>query len=176
MDAVGFRYTIDANDLLVDASPAYFQFAAENRWRGAGASLGEPLWSFVSGATMRRLQRALVRRVRTSGRTIVLPFRCDSPEARREMTIELCRGPHGSVSFTARLLAEQPRSRPALLDPGAAPRPGQVEMCGWCDRFLVDAQWVEVEVASRRLALTGARRPAITHGICPDCAQLLASA
>ena len=88
MDAAGFRYTIDANDLLVDASPAYFQFAAENRWRGAG----------------------------------------------------------------------------------------QVEMCGWCDRFLVDAQWVEVEVASRRLALTGARRPAITHGICPDCAQLLASA
>ena len=26
-------------------------------------------------------------------------------------------------------------------------------MCGWCDRFLVDGEWVEVEEAARRLEL-----------------------
>ncbi len=177
MGAAGFSYRIDSADLLVEASPAYFEFAAENRWPGAGASLGEPLWDFVTGSAMRRVQQALVRRVRESGRAIELPFRCDSPEARREMTIELRPEPDGSVTFTARLLVEHPQARQPLLDLEAERGPGQIEMCGWCDRFLAGGRWVEAEEAARRLGLTtAAEPPAISHGICPDCEETLAKA
>ena len=50
-------------------------------------------------------------------------------------------------------------------------------MCGWCDRFEVDGEWVEVEEAAQRLELFDrAELPTISHGICPDCNALLLAA
>ncbi len=50
-------------------------------------------------------------------------------------------------------------------------------MCGWCDRFEVDGEWVEVEEAARRLELFNRPElPALSHGICPDCNELLLAA
>ena len=50
-------------------------------------------------------------------------------------------------------------------------------MCGWCDRFVVDGEWVEVEEAARRLELFATRElPALSHGICPHCSELLLAA
>ena len=50
-------------------------------------------------------------------------------------------------------------------------------MCAWCDRFLVDGEWVEVEEAAKRLELfRRSELPALDHGICPQCSgQLLAA-
>jgi hypothetical protein len=50
-------------------------------------------------------------------------------------------------------------------------------MCAWCDRFLVEGEWVEVEEAAKRLKLfRRSRMPELDHGICPECSgQLLAA-
>lgn len=83
-----------------------------------------------------------------------------------------------AVLFSARVRAEEMRDFPQrLLDP-AAPRGSEtLAMCGWCDRFEVEGEWVEVEEAVRRLELF--RRPelpALDHRICPDCNGLLLAA
>jgi hypothetical protein len=50
-------------------------------------------------------------------------------------------------------------------------------MCGWCDRFEVEGEWVEVEEAARRLELFDRPElPALNHGICPDCSEMLLAA
>jgi hypothetical protein len=50
-------------------------------------------------------------------------------------------------------------------------------MCGWCDRFLVDGEWVEVEEAVARLGLFELPKlPSIDHGVCPDCTEMLLAA
>ncbi len=50
-------------------------------------------------------------------------------------------------------------------------------MCGWCDRFLVGEEWLEVEQAVARLGLfQRAEMPAISHDICPDCGEMLMAA
>jgi hypothetical protein len=52
-----------------------------------------------------------------------------------------------------------------------------IEMCGWCDRFRVGEDWVEVEEAAARLKLLQrSNPPAISHGICPDCTEMLMAA
>jgi hypothetical protein len=39
--------------------------------------------------------------------------------------------------------------------------------CAWCDRYLLDGQWVQLEAPPSGQ---------VTHGICPDClAELRAS-
>jgi hypothetical protein len=125
-----------------------------------------------------KLQRILLRRIRSEIREVELPFRCDGPDVRREMTIRISANSSGRlVLFTAHLRDELPRAAPQRLLDVTVPRSEEtVEMCGWCDRFF-DGEWVEIEVAAERLQLFARTElPAITHGICPECTELLLAA
>jgi hypothetical protein len=121
----------------------------------------------------------LVRRVRGEARSVELPFRCDSPEVRREMDLEIAANSSGRyVVFSARMRSEERREEAQPLLAAGAPR-GEptLTMCGWCDRFLVGGEWVEVEEAAARRGLFRLDElPEISHGICPDCTEMLMAA
>jgi hypothetical protein len=134
------------------------------------SSLGRSLWDFVAGQDVKKLQRMLVRRIREGVRDVKLPFRCDGPEVRREMDIRIAADSSGrAVLFSARLRSEQERDEAQpLLDPDSPRGDELLPMCAWCDRFEVDGEWVEVEVAAKRLELfRRSQLPAIDHTICP---------
>jgi hypothetical protein len=179
MSTEALSYAIDEQDHLVKVDWGYYSFAEENGWEEAATSLGRSLWDYVAGEEMKKLQRMLVRRVRDGVGDVELPFRCDGPGVRRKMDIRIVARPGGrAVLFSARLRSEEEREEPQpLLDP-EAPRGEEVlTMCGWCDRFEVDGKWVEVEEAARRLELFDRPElPALSHGICPDCRELLLAA
>jgi hypothetical protein len=172
-------YAIDEHDHLIRVDEGYYSFAEENGWDEATTSLGRSLWDYVAGHEMVKLQRLLVRRIRDEVGDIELPFRCDGPDVRREMNIRIVARPGGRVVlFSARMRSEEARDLPQrLLDPDA-PRSDEVlEMCGWCDRFKVDGEWIEVEEAAQRLEFFNRPElPALSHGICPDCNELLLAA
>lgn len=179
MSTTELSYAIDENDHLIKVDDGYYRFAEENGWQEAGTSLGRSLWDYVAGNEMRKLQRLLIRRIRDEVGNVDLPFRCDGPGVRREMSIRIVARPGGRVVlFAARLRAEQARDLPQLLLDPRTPRSDEtLEMCGWCDRFMVDGDWVEVEVAAQKLELFDrSELPAISHGICPDCNALLLAA
>jgi hypothetical protein len=125
---------------------------------------------------MRKLQRMLVRRVRNDVRDVELPFRCDGPEVRREMDIRIASDRTGRVVlFSARLRSEESRDAiQPMLDPRAPRDDETLQMCGWCDRFEVDGKWMEIEEAAAHLELfLRPELPQISHGICPDCSEML---
>ena len=133
----------------------------------------------MAGQDLKKLQRLLLRRVRDELGDVELPFRCDGPGVRREMDLRILARPGGRVVlFTASLRSEEERETPMpLLDPDTPRGEDTLEMCGWCDRFEVDGEWVEVEEAVRRLQLFArAELPALSHGICPDCNRMLLAA
>ncbi len=171
-----FTYAIDDRDRLVGADTGYFSFAEQNQWAGAEDSIGESLWDFVADPTLRTVQKSLVRRIRATGQGVELPFRCDGPTIRREMTIAIRPQVDAGVTFSTRTTAEQSRPRQALLDPTVRRDSNLVEMCSWCDRFFVGGRWVEVEEAAAELNLmvTG-ETPAITHGLCGRCGERLSA-
>ncbi len=173
-------YAIDDQDRLIKFDDGYYRFAEENGWEGAGDSLGRSLWDFVAGNEVVKLQRLVLRRVREGVRDVDLPFRCDGPDVTREMDIRIAADRTGRVVlFSARLRAEEEReeSQP-LLDPDAPREEGDfLSMCAWCDRFLVEGEWVEVEEAAQLLELfRRARMPILDHGICPECSGKLLAA
>jgi len=149
-------YAIDDQDRLIRLDEGFYRFAQENGWKGADSSLGRSLWDFVAGDDVRKLQKMLVRRVRDDVRSVKLPFRCDGPESSREMDIRIIAHSSGHVVlFSAQLRSEEGRERPQpLLDPDA-PRDEAdfLPMCAWCDRFLVEGEWVEVEETAKQLEL-----------------------
>lgn len=180
MNVETLRYAIDDQDRLIKVDDGYYRFAEENGWDGAGASLGRSLWDFVAGHEVKKLQRLLLRRVREGVRDIELPFRCDGPDVRREMSIRIAADRTGRVVlFSARLRAEEDWEEPQpLLDPHA-PHDDEdsLQMCAWCDRFLVDGEWVEVEEAAKKLELfRRSEMPTLDHGICPQCSGILLTA
>lgn len=179
MTIEALSYAIDDQDHLIKVDEGFYLFAEENGWDGAGSSLGRSMWDFVAGAEMRKVQRLLLKRIRDEVREVRLPFRCDGPGVRREMQMRIVSHSSGrTVMFAARLDSAQSRDEAQpILDP-AVPRGSDVlAMCGWCDRFEVDGDWVEVEEAARKLALfRRAEMPVLDHGICPSCTRLLTSA
>jgi hypothetical protein len=179
MSTEALSYAIDEQDHLIKVDQGFYRFAEENGWAEAGTSLGRSLWDYVAGHEMKKLQRLLIRRVRDEVGDVELPFRCDGPDVRREMNIRIVARPGGRVVlFSARLRSEQARDLPQrLLDPSTPRNEKTLEMCGWCDRFEIDGEWVEVEEAARRLELFNqAELPALSHGICPDCHEMLLAA
>ncbi len=179
MSTQALSYAIDEHDHLIKVDEGFYAFAAENGWTEAGTSLGRSLWDYVAGEDLKKVQRLLLRRIRDEVGSVELPFRCDGPEVRRRMDIRIAAGRGGrAVLFSARLREEEEWEEPMpLLDP-AAPRGGDtLSMCGWCDRFEIDGEWVEVEEAARRLGLfERSQMPRLSHGICPDCNELLLAA
>lgn len=179
MTTEALSYAIDEHDHLIRVDEGYYRFAEENGWPDAGSSLGRTLWDYVAGRELVKLQRLLVRRVRDGVGDVELPFRCDAPHVRREMDIRIVARPGGRVVlFSARLRSEEEREAPQPLLDTEVPRGNDaIEMCGWCDRFEVDGEWVEVEEAARRLQLFNrAELPALSHGICPVCNEMLLAA
>jgi len=121
----------------------------------------------------------LLRRVRGELRSVDIPCRCDGPEVRREMDIHIAsQSPGRFVLFSARLRTEERREEFQPLLAADTPRGEEtLTMCGWCDRFLVGGEWVEVEEAVARLGLFALPQlPAISHGVCPDCSEMLMAA
>lgn len=179
MSTEALSYAIDEQDHLVKADRGYYAFAEENGWAEAGTSLGRSLWDYVAGEEMRKLQRMLVRRIRDEVGDVELPFRCDGPSVRREMEIRIVARPGGrAVLFSARLCSEETREElQPLLDPEAPRDETTLTMCGWCDRFEIEGEWVEVEEAARRLELfSRPQLPTLSHGICPRCHEMLLAA
>jgi len=179
MSTRALSYAIDEHDHLVKVDEGYYRFAEENGWEDAGTSLGRSLWDYVSGEDLKKVQRLLLRRIRDETGDVELPFRCDGPDVRREMDIRIKAGSGGrAVLFSAKVRAEEEREAPQpLFDPAAPRGPERLAMCGWCDRFEVDGEWVEVEEAVRRLELFDRpEMPSLSHGICPDCNGLLLAA
>jgi hypothetical protein len=176
MTVEALSYAIDDHDHLIRVDEGCYRFAEENGWSEAGTSVGRSLWDYVEGDQMRKLQRLLVRRVRDEIGDVELPFRCDGPDVRREMNIRIVARPGGRVVlFSARLHSEETREAPQpLLDPSAPRGEEMLTMCGWCDRFEVGDEWFAVEEAAKRLGLFDRPElPTISHGICPDCNEML---
>jgi hypothetical protein len=165
-------YVIDGDDRLVQVSTGYFDFADRNDLPGADLALGRPLWDFVAGESVRAVQKAFIRRVRRSGMTVILPFRCDGPEVRREQLLTVGPAEGGEmIVFMTQVVAELPRPRQALLDRRRGRGKRTVVMCSWCDRVKEGSAWVEVEQAALALGLTGEGViPKVRYDLCDECA------
>jgi hypothetical protein len=168
-------FDVDASDAIVRVDGPWDEFAARN---GApqltrAAVLSRSLLSFVAGGEMRQLTAMLLARVR-SGAVVSLGFRCDAPAERRHLLLD-AHAVGGLVRCRTTLLRAEPRDVPLLLDDAQERGGDRLSVCGWCRRVQVPGPaWKEVEEAVESLGLfDGGSLPALTHGICPDCASLL---
>lgn len=171
-------YRVDAEDRIVSVNGAWNGFALANGGDAIVANriIGRNLFEYITDATTRQLYRQMLARIR-NGQDLQYTFRCDSPDRRRLMEMEMrLVDDDGSVEFRAMPFEEH--SRAPLWAP-QADGAGDEELqraCGWCNRLEVEGAWLEIEEALPKLGVMEQRSPAtLTHGMCPDClARMLA--
>jgi hypothetical protein len=168
-----FVQVIDAADRFTEVNDRWVTFAAENAspHLTRDTVLGRPLWDFITGEETRQLYRGVLTNVRRTGRTVELPFRCDSPRVRRFLRMAISPLPDGSVRFEIRAEREEPREPVFLLDPAARRSDELVTICAWCKHVrLPHGEWVATENAVHRLRLFERElMPSLSHGMCPSC-------
>jgi len=173
------RYCIDADDRIESVDMNWTTFAREN---GApelqgDAVLGYSLWAFVQGDEIEELYRAVFERVRSLDVSIMLPFRCDSPDLRRYMRLVVQRRRGASLQVDAVTIREQPQLHVNLLEPTGVRSDLSLSICGHCKRVLVSGEeWIEPEDAALRLQLLESEGvPRLDHRVCPDCVRIFES-
>lgn len=164
-------YTVDDRDRLVYVNEAWDLFALANDAPELTAPgiLGRPIFDCIHGAESKHMTSLLLRRARTFGGPIVVPFRCDSSQERREL--EMVVTPiDGCVEFRTRVRRTQPRQTVGLLERRRQKSPDLLTLCSWCNRIKIREEWVEIEEAAITLGLFQvAVLPTLTHGICKRC-------
>lgn len=168
-----FEYTINRDDVITEVNDVWKRFADENAGEGLGDRvLGTWLWQHLAGVEVKHLFKALVERVREGGGPVRVPFRCDAPELRRFMVLELTSLPDEAIRFSSWIEAEEAREPVALLEAHRESDPElMVKMCAWCKRIHAGPdRWRELEDAMAELGLFHLERlPRITHSVCRDC-------
>ncbi len=170
-------YHIDHNDSLDAFNEGWLAFADANGGESLHPSRirGRQLWEFVREPTTAQLYRSMLVRLRSGGRPIRFRFRCDAPDRRRLLEMDMTADAAGGIQFNVTSVHEEARAPVLLLDPNRTPGNGFLTICAWCKRVrLSQDEWVEVEDAVKALNLfEGAPLPALTHGVCPACSETM---
>ena len=170
-----YRLATDADDAIASVDESWLEFAREN---GAPeltreAVLGRSLWDFVAGDGTRALYRAIAERVRATDAAVLLPFRCDSPEFRREMRLEVSHHTGGTLHWTTVLVRIEPRLHLGVMEASQITPPKRLSLCSVCRRVRSDAgEWLDAEDAAARFGLFRHDDSlGLVYRVCPNCAS-----
>jgi hypothetical protein len=168
-----FHYRVDERDALIYVSPEWLQFARDNEAARLTKKevLGKPIWVYIAGLETQYLYRELFVKVREGKASVRVPFRCDSPTARRKMALEVSQSSGNQLDLTGILISEERRPYAALLDRRIERSEERLTICSFCKRARVsESNWLEIEDVIQRLQLFESDRiPGLTHGVCPEC-------
>jgi len=168
-----FIYAVDPADNIVFVNQDWLNFARDNDFYAVqrDAVIGDHLWHHVADPAVQHLYKTIFDRVRDGARLSDLAYRCDAPDCRRYMQMDICRLGGEMVRITSRIVREEFRDPVPLLSDFQDRSEDIVTICSFCKKVRMRADlWVEVETAIRRLGLAAAwPLPHLSHGICEAC-------
>lgn len=168
-------YIVDECNRIESIDEAWSSFAKRNKAQAltGDATLCQDINSFISCKKSQELYDMLMHTVRTKKKVIEFPFRCDSPEVRRFMRMEMIPLDNEKIAFKSSLEREEAREPLALLDISTERTIKIITICSWCKRIKQDElHWLSTEDAVEHMGLFGKKTlPMLSHGICPGCCE-----
>jgi hypothetical protein len=169
-------YQIDKNDKIIFINNEWDVFAKNNAdaYIFAQKVINRSIWEFIENNETKHIHQALLHKVRSHNISLILPFRCDSPDFRRFMTMRISPVMHGKIEYCCSTIKVERRCTILFAQHRTVDR-GFLRMCSWCNK--VDAgenNWLEIEDAIKVLDLFAELElPAITHTMCNNCYDAL---
>jgi hypothetical protein len=167
-------YRIDGNGIIAQVGDSWRRFADEN-FGGPSCDpanvIGSSLLDIIHDTETRHLYETLFHWVRERGRPTTIPFRCDSPDRRRFLELEIVPLSNDAIEFRSRVIRTERREPVDLLNNKRECSDELVRICSMCKKIAVsETEWREVESAIAALKLFEKERmPRLSHGLCPTC-------
>lgn len=165
-------YRLDAKDVIVEVGGAWDDFARHNGGPGLEADrvVGRSLYEHVTGEVTRMFVWTMFDAVRKLGVERTQPYRCDTPDLKRFMEMQIVPGPGGTVLVRHRLVATEPiiphvKVRAVMR---GTPLRQMVLRCSSCNQFRHEGHWLEREHLPIDIEGAGSDLQ-IAYSICPSC-------
>ncbi len=170
-------YRIDESNTIYWLSSNWMDFANLN---GATESclpenvIDKKLEAFIEGEQTISLYSTILDHVRSNNKSISFPFRCDAPEYRRFLELEIVPLQNQHVEFRSILRWSEHRKSISLLRQDIDRSNEMLVICSICKRAQQDTQWKEIEEVVRELHLGEPRKaPTLTHSYCDKCLSVV---
>ncbi|MFC1813159.1 hypothetical protein ACFL03_10770 [Thermodesulfobacteriota bacterium] len=169
-----FICRIDLKDNITFVNDEWLEFAKENLATELSVNiLNKTLWDFIGNHTVQHLYKMLFNRAREGAHIKGLPFRCDSPDCRRFLEMELSKVNDSEVEIKTRIIKQEYRKPIPLLSDLRDCSKEIITICSFCKKIRIDeSNWVEVEEAIKELRLGEVwPLPQLSHGACKICVK-----
>jgi hypothetical protein len=172
------EYSIDDKNIFKSIEPqTWMEFALANNTPELtpDSVRGKMIWDYINGGDSRQIYNTLFKRIRREKQTIKFPYRCDSADIRRFMTMEMRPGENNSIAFKSSVMKIEKRTPISLLDIASSRTEDIIIICSWCkDIWVYDIGWINIEEGVRRLGIFDSiAQPRLTHSVCVNCQKLL---
>lgn len=169
-------YRIDADNYVESINGPWSDFAEENCAAELSATeqlSGRSIWSFIRGTEIKTLYQQIFDEVRMKQTEFRMPFRCDSPNFQRNMSLTVSYAGENKLDVSSNLDQERSQLYVPLLEHNAALTKGYIDCCSVCRRFSDgnDVWLSAAELARDTNILAAARLPSIRERVCGDCAD-----
>jgi hypothetical protein len=164
-----YFYEIDENDRIIAASDTWDAFALENEGEHLVIDKvrGDLIWDHIKDEETVDLYRRIFGAARR-GRPVQFFLRCDSPEVRRMLSVNVARSDSGKdLRISTMLFRADKRQRLTLRGQEGS----SVPVCSWCEKVLLPEHgWQELEEAVGPLEQeNSADTCQLSYTVCPDC-------
>lgn len=171
-----YDYCLGSDGVILSVSDDWLKFACVNQAPELTRDVvvGRNVWEFVAGDSTRELYQMMFRRVLRSEQSLVVPFRCDSPDRFRFMKLAIEPTSDQTLQLSGLLVREQSRPRLKLLDRFVERSSQPLGICSVCLRVQIfEEKWIECDQAVDRLDLFhSSELPLLDYRVCPECVAL----
>lgn len=168
-------YWLDPDNRIARVCEAWDSFARANNGEAAlGVSVvGRPLADFVTGDVTRMWVNALLTLGRLRNSPVERPYRCDSPDEERYMSLRIVPEESGFLRVEHILHTAQRRPEPLFVRPALFQRQPHHRRCSVCSRVLQDGKWVAPEHARDLKRRADGAELRVIYSVCEDCLLML---
>jgi len=177
-DADDLVYEIDDRGRLASVSLAWNRFAIANGASDLRAEnvVGRPFWSFFEDSDgLIEEHKAMQDRCRARDQQGTFLLRCDAPQERRMLRMWIEPLERGRFRYTSRTIAVESLDPELYCRLLGVTEPVRVARCSHCNRFRLENEWFEPEIAVRRdwERYRPGHERAMVHTLCPGCREQL---
>ncbi len=161
-------YWLNQDECIAKVCSQWDQFAYENDGKVVVQSrvASRPIWDYISGDATKMWLRTLLNLCRVRNAPVERPYRCDSPEKKRYMTMTIFPEEGGKLRVEHRVKKEEERSKPVYIAPGTGNK--LCFRCSICGRIKKDEQWYEPDDSTLN-AGNSDRTHQVAYTVCGQC-------
>ena len=169
------EYHLDAKDRITGVNEEWDRFANRNGGDHlqSEALIGRSLHDFISGDVTKMFVNALLQSTRVTGKERTINYRCDSPDVKRYMAMDILPSGQGRLVSRHRTIQEVKMSTAITLVTATRASGVFIKRCSMCNRLSRNGESEVEPDAAAAAGWFGEGATQVIYFVCKDCQNVV---